>query len=334
MPFDSNGVFSLTPGYTAVAGQVIQPSQHNPPLEDISIGGLSLVLVRDGRAPMTGNLNMNGFKVTGLLNGTSPQDAVTKAQFDIGPAAKLDVLQPFATIASATTTDLGTVNSQNVIVTGTTTVTSFGTVAAGTFRRLRFSSPLTLTHNAVSLILPYGGANITVIGGETIEAVSLGGGNWVVTNYRPQLTGLLAVYEDQKSAGTSGGSNVAATWTTRVLNTEKYDPLSICSISSNAFTPTVNVIAEWSMPFNRVDSFQSRLFNVTDGVVTAWGQGGLTQNVGTDGNAMSTGISPVLAAGKTYRLEYFGTTSSTAGLGWPANAGGTEVYTILKLWRP
>lgn len=83
MPFDANGVFSLTPGYQAVAGQVIQPSQHNPVLEDISISGLSNVLVRDGRAPMTGNLNMNtAFKVTNLLAGSSPLDAVNKTQLD------------------------------------------------------------------------------------------------------------------------------------------------------------------------------------------------------------------------------------------------------------
>lgn len=246
--------------------------------------------------------------------------------------------QPFATVASAATTDIGAVKTRNVIITGTTTITSFGTAASGVIRKLRFSSPLTLTHNATSLILPNGGANIAISGGDVIEAVSLGGGNWVVMDWLvsnpPATNTLLAIYEDQKSAGVSGGANVAATWTTRTLNTEKYDPLNICSISGNAFTPTVNVIAEWSMPFTRCDSFQSRLFNVTDGAVTAWGTGGLTQNVGTDGNANSTGISPVLAAGKTYRLEYFGTTSSTAGLGWPANAGGTEVYTVLKLWRP
>ncbi len=81
-PYDSNGVFSLTPGYTAVAGQTIQPSQHNPPLEDISASGLSLVLLRDGRAPMTGNLNMNGFKLTNVLAGTNALDAVNKTQLD------------------------------------------------------------------------------------------------------------------------------------------------------------------------------------------------------------------------------------------------------------
>ncbi|QIG75016.1 hypothetical protein EVC14_018 [Rhizobium phage RHph_I3_18] len=83
MPYDANGVFSLAPGYLAVAGQTIQPSQHNPPLEDIITNGLSAVLVRDGRAPMTGNLNMGGFKLTNVLAGTNSLDGVNKTQLDL-----------------------------------------------------------------------------------------------------------------------------------------------------------------------------------------------------------------------------------------------------------
>ncbi|WP_206113814.1 hypothetical protein [Rhizobium laguerreae] len=90
--------------------------------------------------------------------------------------------QTFATVASAATADIGAATSQNVTVTGTTTITSFGTVAAGTSRRLVFSGILTLTHNATSLILP-GGANIVTAAGDSLEAVSLGSGNWMVTSY-------------------------------------------------------------------------------------------------------------------------------------------------------
>lgn len=91
--------------------------------------------------------------------------------------------QPFATLASAATTDLSTVGSQNVTVTGTTTITAFGTAPAGTFRRLVFSGILTLTHNATSLILPQGG-NVVTAAGDSLEAVSLGSGNWRVTSYQ------------------------------------------------------------------------------------------------------------------------------------------------------
>ncbi len=99
-PFDSNGVFSLTPGYLAVTGQTIQPTQHNPPLEDLAAQGLSQVLVRDGRAPMTGNLNMNGFKAVGLLAGSSGTDAVNKTQLDAVSSSITGTLPTYVTKAA------------------------------------------------------------------------------------------------------------------------------------------------------------------------------------------------------------------------------------------
>jgi hypothetical protein len=85
-------------------------------------------------------------------------------------------------IASAATTDIGVATSPNVRVTGTTSITSFGTVAAGTRRFLAFAAALTLTHNATSLILP-GVANITTAAGDTAVARSLGSGNWVIESF-------------------------------------------------------------------------------------------------------------------------------------------------------
>lgn len=110
-------------------------------------------------------------------------------------------LQPFGTVASAATTDIGAVTSQNVTVTGTTTITSFGTVAAGTFRRLRFSGILTLTHNGTSLILP-NASNILTAAGDTLEAVSLGSGNWVVTSYERASTRIF-ISNPATTSGTS-----------------------------------------------------------------------------------------------------------------------------------
>jgi len=86
-------------------------------------------------------------------------------------------------VASAATTDLGAVVGRIVDISGTTTITSFGTVAAGIWRICRFTGALTLTHHATSLILP-GAANITTVSGDCLVAVSLGSGNWVVTHYQ------------------------------------------------------------------------------------------------------------------------------------------------------
>lgn len=116
--------------------------------------------------------------------------AVTFAPQDVAEL-KLDILQPYISVASAATTDIGAIESQNVTITGTTTITSFGTAAEGTVRNIVFSGILTLTNNATSLILPYG-ANITTAARTAIRAVSLGSGNWRVTEYQaaaePTLT--------------------------------------------------------------------------------------------------------------------------------------------------
>lgn len=89
-----------------------------------------------------------------------------------------------ADIASATTTDIGAATGNFVNVTGTTTITGLGTVAAGAVRWVRFTGALTLTHNGTSLILP-GGVNITTANGDVAEFISLGSGNWLCANYVP-----------------------------------------------------------------------------------------------------------------------------------------------------
>lgn len=81
MPYDSNGIASLDPGYRATTGQTILASQHNPPLEDI-VAMLSQCFLRSGIAPMNDNLNVNSFKVQNLGDGTLDGDAVNFSQLN------------------------------------------------------------------------------------------------------------------------------------------------------------------------------------------------------------------------------------------------------------
>lgn len=76
MPFNGSGEHSLPPGTIVADGMTVQPSQHNPPFLDVS-ASLSQTLLRSGVAPMTGDLNMNGNKVTGLSPAENPTDAVS-----------------------------------------------------------------------------------------------------------------------------------------------------------------------------------------------------------------------------------------------------------------
>lgn len=78
MPYDSNGNATITRN-RAVTGQTVQAAQVNVPFDDVQ-SMLSQVLLRSGVAPMTGALNMNGFRINGLLDGSADNDAATVAQ--------------------------------------------------------------------------------------------------------------------------------------------------------------------------------------------------------------------------------------------------------------
>lgn len=88
-----------------------------------------------------------------------------------------------ADLASATTTNIGAVLGNYVHITGTTTITAFDTVQAGTRRILKFDGILTLTYDATALILPTA-ANITTAAGDVATFVSEGSGNWRCVNYQ------------------------------------------------------------------------------------------------------------------------------------------------------
>lgn len=121
---------------------------------------LTASLAADGQTPVTGNLAMGNNKLTGLSAGNAAGNSLRWEQlFSQGVEAD---------IASATTTDIGAQNTIFLRVTGTTTITGFGTNYNGP-RFLRFAGVLTLT-NGSSLILPTG-ANITTAAGDMAVAI-------------------------------------------------------------------------------------------------------------------------------------------------------------------
>lgn len=106
-----------------------------------------------------------------------------------------------ATVASAATADIGAAASPFVQITGTTTITSFGTTYNGP-RFVRFAGALTLTHNATTLILPTG-ASITTAAGDMLMAVPTGnpGAGWRVMFYQPAGKLLTPRIDASSSAG-------------------------------------------------------------------------------------------------------------------------------------
>jgi hypothetical protein len=104
---------------------------------------------------------------------------------------------PVVTLPSSASLDIGGALANTILISGTTTIGSFGTVASGVRRTLIFQGALTLTYNAASMILP-GGANLVTAAGDTAEFVSLGSGNWRCVRYQRYslLDGLLPLPTD------------------------------------------------------------------------------------------------------------------------------------------
>lgn len=81
MPDDSSGIYSLPAGTIVSTGDTILPSQHNPWAND-NANAMSNRFSKDGRAPATGNWNLNNFRITNLGAPVATTDAATKAYAD------------------------------------------------------------------------------------------------------------------------------------------------------------------------------------------------------------------------------------------------------------
>jgi len=212
MSRNGSGTYSLPVNSwnPATNGVSATPADWQSLIDDVQ-AALTQSVSKDGQTTMTGNLPMGGFKLTGLGAGSATGQSVRWEQlFAQGTEAD---------IASATTTTLGTQNTNFLRVTGTTTITSFGTTYNGP-RFLRFEGALTLTHSA-TLILPTG-ANITTAAGDLAIAIpkaTLGTADgWYVFYQRADGTSLLGVTPAQVQAQTytaftTGGTATAYTLT-------------------------------------------------------------------------------------------------------------------------
>lgn len=177
-----------------------------------------------------------------LVAGEITSDTTAK-RFKVGEAAAYASV-PFqdsgphtteATVASATTCDIGAATSINVSITGTTTITGLGTVAAGTIRIGRFTGALTLTHNGTSLILP-GAANIVTVAGDRFIAESLGSGNWVVINYT-RASGLPVVEYIPQNSRSAAYTTTLADSGDHILHPSADTTARTWTIDSNANVP-------------------------------------------------------------------------------------------------
>lgn len=159
---------------------------------------------------------------------------------EIQKVVRQDLASKGSDVASTATADVGAVAGLMHDITGTTTITSLGTVSSGVWKLLKFEGALTLTHNATSLILP-GAANITTADGDTALFMSEGSGNWRCHHYTRALgTGLrTGEYFHAHKNGTNQGSIANAADTKITFTTEVADTAGVYDSTNSRVTPGV-----------------------------------------------------------------------------------------------
>ena len=194
-------------------------------------------------------------------------------------------------IASATTCDLGAAGSLFVAVTGTTTITSFGT-AANKLRFVRFAGALTLTHNATSLIL-LGGASRTTAAGDVAIYASDGSGNWRERGYHRAAsdpgdyatkTGTETLTNKTLGATSFPGGKIDASGNFAIGTTAANGQVNIASAATGIGAAGIVNISATSNT-NNMNLFNAFAPNVSNGyeVWLNWGVGAAAENAASIG---------------------------------------------------
>ena len=176
-------------------------------------------------------------------------------------------------------------------------------------------------------------ANIGLTYASEAEAKAGTAANRSMTPQRNRQAGLgrpHAVAYDEKAQNTAAQTVSATTWTTLNLNTE-VDPDGLITLSSDTVTPTEDLYMEARLTPYALNTVRMRVYNVTDGVVTSY-SGSYVAHPSYSGTPAVL-VRADLAAGKTYRVEFYKAAAGSL-VGQPTNISGVpERYLETAYWR-
>lgn len=140
----------------------------------------------------------------------------------------------------------------------------------------------------------------------------------------------VAIFGDEKTTGTGGGTPSATTWNQRNLNTEYSDTDSIVTIASNQFTPVSGTYEIFvTAPGVSLGGHRLRLYNVTGTTVVQ--EGASSYSAGTSSSTAT--LSCIFTANGTdaYRIDHYTVLGTSNGLGNAVSDGSPEIYTVAVL---
>ena len=305
----------------------------------------------------TGNITANNF--SGTSSGTNTGDQTITLTGNVTGSGK----GSFATtIANGVVSNTMFRNSTNLSVVGRN-VNSSGSVAdiaAGSDHQVLRRSGTSLGFGQVNLAqsaavtgtLPpaNGGTGATstptngqlLIGNGTgyVAATLTASGGVTITNGAGTITlgdafgSKLLHLQDQKSAGTDGGTATSGSWQTRTLNTEVTDEIGSILLSNQFDLPAGTYFTMSSAPARSVNNHQARLYNVTDASVVLYGTAEETASSLSFTTQSLINGRFTIASTKTFRLEHrVSNTQATNGYGSANGFGNTQIYSDVKIWK-
>ena len=154
---------SISPGYVFGSTETVTSAKLATLVSGATIANITGSEIASDAAIANSKLNLASISQAIAMTG-----GLTLSSVGLVMSAQEILEAKGADVASATTTTIWVSDGNFIHITGTTTITGFGTAAqAGQVSTCVFDGILTLTHNSTSLILPTG-ANITTAAGDTI----------------------------------------------------------------------------------------------------------------------------------------------------------------------
>ena len=192
-------------GFTATDGQTVGfvAASTNTSATTINASGYGSLVVEKNTP--TGPALLTGGEIVArnleVATYSASANAFLLANYPVNQAFGAQVA-----LASAATTDLGTVASRNVQVVGTTTITSFGSSAnvASPIYLVAFGGVLTITESS-ALLTPNSG-NIITASGDSALVAYLGSGNWQILGYFAAVPAQVYVSPPQFRLSTTSGN--------------------------------------------------------------------------------------------------------------------------------
>ncbi len=162
--------------------------------------------------------------------------------------------------------------------------------------------------------------------GTTGQVLTVAGG---VPSWATAAAGVTyAVFRDEKTTGTNGGTATLGAFRTRDINTTSYNGISGASLSSNqvtlpAGTFYIHAVAPFASGVNVM-----RWYNITDSASAVAGMNGYFE---AWGEAFISGVFTI-AGSKAFELQYrCSATTSSNGLGVTNSYQAVEVYSMVTI---